>query len=64
MNVQEIGCKGVECIQLSHDKEKRPALLKTVINLWVIKDSASWSQFVKIFLFMSPLPKQKMKRNL
>jgi hypothetical protein len=61
MDIQEISCKGVECIQLALDREKGPAVLKMVINFWVTKDSTPWSQFVKIYFIYAPPPQKKTK---
>jgi hypothetical protein len=38
MGLKEIGCEGMDRINLSQDKNKWQALVNTVLNLWVPYD--------------------------
>jgi len=35
MDLQEVGCGGMEWIDLARDRDRRRALVKEVMNLWV-----------------------------
>jgi len=35
MDLQEVGCVGMDWIELALDRDRWQALVKTVLNLWV-----------------------------
>ena len=35
MDPQEVGCKGMDWIDLAHDRDRWQALVNAVMNLWV-----------------------------
>jgi len=35
MDIQEVGCGGMGWIELAQDKDRWPALVDVVMNLWV-----------------------------
>jgi len=35
MDLQEVGCWGIDWIELAHDRDRWRALVKAVMNLWV-----------------------------
>jgi hypothetical protein len=36
MDLQEVGCEGVDWIELSQDRERWRAVLNAVMNIWVL----------------------------
>jgi hypothetical protein len=35
MNLEEVGCGGMDWIELAHDRDRWRALVNSVMNLWV-----------------------------
>jgi hypothetical protein len=35
MDFQEMGCEGIDCIDLAQDRDRWRALVSAVMNLWV-----------------------------
>jgi hypothetical protein len=35
MELQEVGCRGADCIELAQDRERWQALVNMIMNLWV-----------------------------
>jgi hypothetical protein len=42
MDLKEIGCDGMDWINLAEDRDQWRALVKTVMNLWVPKNSGKF----------------------
>jgi len=41
MDLQKVGCRGVDWIVLAQDRDRWRALVNAVMNLWVLKNSGN-----------------------